>query len=116
MNTITGSIRSIGASSFRQANLGSASHTGPLRLRLRNLHNSPVSRRAPVPNQTTPRPSGTLSSSATTNGTSTIGGSAANGGRANGSGAGAGGKKKPSAHALWYREIVPGELSSGDLR
>jgi hypothetical protein len=113
MNTITGSIRSLTGTSFRQTPITPSPQISSLRLRLRNLHNSPISRRAPVPNQPTPRPSGsTLSSSTTVNGTSTISGSAGNGGRAGGSGAGAGGKKKPSAHALWYREIVPGELIS----
>lgn len=102
MSSISGALRSIGATSFRQT-------PGPsqvTRLRIRNIHQSPLSRRAPVPNPPRPAP---------TNGSSTIAGTVGNGSR-NGAGAssgasagaGSGGKKKASAHALWYREIVPG--------
>jgi len=110
MSTISSAIRSLGAKSLRQT----TSRTTPpaVRIRLRSIHQSPLSRRAPVPNPT-PRPT-----TSTTSG-STIAGTAGNGSRSNGSGgstgAGGGGKKKPRAHALWYREIVPGMSPSVPL-
>jgi len=104
MSSISGAFRSIGASSFRQITPGPS--PSATRLRIRNLHQSPLTRRAPVPNP--PRPA------TTTNGASTIGSTVVNGSRngaggSSGAGAGSGGKKKASAHALWYREIVPGK-------
>lgn len=77
--------------------------------RIRQFHPSPFPRRAPVPN---PPPRPTTSTLGTTNGvsgSSTLGSGAGNGGRPNGSGSGG---KRPSPHAMWYREIVPGEFES----
>lgn len=103
MSSISGAFRSIGATSIRQITPGPSPSAS--RLRIRSLHQSPLTRRAPVPNP--PRPT------ATTNG-ATVGSTVSNGSRNgaggnSGAGAGGGGKKKASAHALWYREIVPGK-------
>jgi hypothetical protein len=105
MSSITGAFRSIGASSFRQITPGPSPSAS--RLRIRNLHQSPITRRAPVPNP--PRPNTTTNGA--TIGSTVVNGSRNGAGGSSGAGAGAGGKKKASPHALWYREIVPGKFT-----